>query len=247
MEGMPQESHDITPPHEAVPEREHPGKYWGYQPEDSTYTTLEVDSRPDWTVAPEDSPVRFSAGDQPPVNATGAAKSRFRGMFGGAYTFWRGNLPRGNYMIPSETVSEGWLNKPNEGPVATAKPSDPSQYEMQTSMTQRFKTRDNRHAIQRNTDEAREPIASRVQPQRSPVYSTGERLYDMFPFQQTPTTERDFYYRTAGTGEPSWMEDNQMWEINAVERTAPPDPYVGTPDTSSSLQFGYAPEDYFYA
>lgn len=247
MEGMPQEHHDLTPPHEGVPQHTYPGYEWGYQPEDSTYTTLEVDSRPDWTVAPEDSPVRFQPNQIPPLNATGAAKARFRGIFGGAYQTWRANLPRGNYMIPNETVSEGWLNKPNFGPVAIAKPSDPAQYERQTSMTQRFMVRDNRASLARNTDEIREPIPSRVVPQRSPVYSTGERSYDMFPRQHTPTTEREFYYRTAGTGEPEWMEDNQMWEISAVERTPPPDPYVGTPDTASALQFGYAPEDYFYA
>jgi len=247
MEGMPGEHHDITPPHEAVPEREHAGKYWGYQPEDSTYTTLEVDDRPDWTVAPQDSPTRFKTDQIPPLNATGAAKNRFRGIFGGAFQTWRANLPRGTYMIPSETVTEGWRNKPNEGPVAVAKPSDPSQYEIQSSMAQRFQTRENAHAVARNTDEAREPIASRVVPQRSPIYSTGERLYDMFPYQQTPTRAREFYYRTAGTGEPDWMESNEMWTIDAIERTAPPDPYIGTPDTSTALQFGYAPEDYFYA
>jgi hypothetical protein len=247
MENLPGEQHDITPPHEAVPQREPPGYQWGYVPEDSTYTTLDTDNRVTWGVSTEDSPVRFSSQGQPPLNATGAAKNRFRDTLGGAYQTWRGKLPRADYRIPNETVNEGWLNKPNFGPVAMAKPSDPIQYEVQTSMEQRFQIRDNRASLARGTDEPREPIASRVQPQRSPVYSTGQRLYDMFPRQQHPDTEREFYYRTAGTGVPDWMETNEQWDINAVERTPPPDPYVGTPDTSSQLQFGYSEEDYFYA
>lgn len=247
MEGFAPQHHDLTPPHEAVPQRGIPGYEWGYQPEDSLYTTLEIDDRPSWDVLPEDSPTRFKANQLPPLNATGAAKERFRGLWGGAFQTWRANLPRGNYQIPNETVSEGWENKPNYGPVAVAKPSDPHQYEMQTSMEQRFQVRDNNASQKRGTDAARSAIASRVQPQRSPIYSTGERLYDMFPRQHHPDTEREFYYRTAGTGIPGWMEDNQMWDIGAVERTPPPDPYIGTPDTSSQLQFGYTTEDYFYA
>jgi hypothetical protein len=114
-------------------------------------------------------------------------------------------------------------------------------------MQQRFQTRANTLAVQRGTDEAREPITSRVVPQRSPVYSGGRRHYDMFPFQQTPDTERTFYYRTAGTGQPAWMQNNEQWTIDAVERTPPSDPYIGTPDTSGLLEYGYTPEDYFYA
>ena len=247
MQGMPQDVHDVTPPHEATSSSTNRDYGYSYAPEGQLRTTLNYDERVPWNIVPEDSPARFSSQGQPPVNASGAAKSRFRDTLGGAFSFWRGKLPRANYQVPTETVSEGWLNKPNFGPVARGKPSAWGQYERQTSMQQRFQTRANTLAVQRSTDEPREPIASRVVPQRTPVYSTGQRLYDMFPRQQSPDTEREFFYRTAGTGQPGWMENNEQWTIDAVERTPPPDPYIGTPDTSGQLEFGYTPEDYFYA
>jgi hypothetical protein len=148
-------------------------------------------------------------------------------------------------MVPSETVSEGWLNKPNEGPVAVAAPSSFEQYERQTSMQQRFKVQDNTRARERATDPARSEIPSRVVPQRSPVYSGEERHIDMFPYQQTPTKEREFYYRTAGTGYAEWMDVNEMWDQTAVERTPPADPYIGQQDTQ--MNYGYTVEDNFYA
>jgi hypothetical protein len=247
MQGMPIDMPDHTPPHEGVPQATYPGYQWGYQPEDSTYTTLETDNRPSWDVETPDMVTRSAPNQIPPLNATGAAKNRFRDLFGGAFQTWRAKLPRGTYMVPTETVSEGWLNKPNFGEVAKGKPSAWGQYERQTSMQQRFQTRTNQLAVMRNTDEPREPIASRVQPQRSPVYSGDRRHYDMFPKQQTPDTEREFYYRTAGTGQPEWMTNNETYDISALERTPPPDPYIGTADTSSQLEYGYTQEDYFYA
>lgn len=247
MEGMPQDIHDTTPPHEATSSSTGRDFSFSYVDDGTVITTLETDDRPPWDVPTTDNPSRYSSGIQPPYNASGAAKSRFRDTMGGAFAFWRGKLPRATYRVPFETVSEGWLNKPNQGPVAEAKPSAWGQYERQTSMQQRFQTRSNQLALERGTDEPREPIASRVQPQRSPVYSTGQRLYDMFPKQQSPDTERVFYYRTAGTGQPGWMEPNEMYDINALERTPPADPYIGTPDMSGNLQYGYTPEDYFYA
>ena len=246
MEGMPQSIHDTTPPHEATSSSTGSDYGFSYAPEGTVITTLQPDDRVPWDIVTSDSPVRYSSQGQPPYNASGAAKSRFRDTMGGAYTFFRGKLPRANYSTPTETVSEGWLNKPKGSP-ADAKPSDPRQYEMQTSMEQRYQTRVNAHAVTRNTDEPRASIASRVIGQKLKVYSGGERHYDMYPFQQTPDTEREFTYRTAGTGQPGWMENNQQWEISAVERTPPPDPYIGTPDAFGDLQYGYSPEDYFYA
>jgi hypothetical protein len=67
----------------------------------------------------------------------------------------------------------------------------------------------------------------------------------MFPKQQTATRERGFYYRTAGTGYEQWMEPNQMYEVEALERTPPPDPYIGQQDIQMS--YGYTQEDNFYA
>lgn len=246
MQGMapgdgPGAPETITPPYEASSDTH-----------DYEYTDLEnevegiyYDNRPAWDVLAPDNPSRYSTGQQPPLNATGGYKNLFRSVFEGAGRTFRGKRPRADYMIPSETVNEGWLNKPNEGLVAVAEPSSFEQYERQTSMQQRFKVQDNSRAVERNTDPAREPIPSRVQRQRSPVYSGELRHWDMFPKQQTATRERGFYYRTAGTGYEQWMEANETYDVEALERTPPADPYIGTQD--EQLNYGYTPEDNFYA
>lgn len=242
MEGLPPEVHDHTPPYEGPDDT---NRYDFAQHENVTQG-IYYDNRPNWETPPEDSPVRYSTQGQPSYNASGSTKNRFRSIMEGAGRTFRGKRPRADYMVPSETVSEGWLNKPNEGPVAVANPSDPKQYERQTSMQQRFQARNNELAIMRSTDEPRHGIRSRVMNQRSPVYSGQERHVDMFPFQQTPEVERPFFFRTAGTGDPEWMNNNQTWDINAVQRTPPPDPYIGTEDIQVDT-YGYTGEDYFYA
>ena len=239
---------NVTPPSASVPEDLALDKGWGYTLEDTLGSGLyHNDDRPRLGDQPEWEDVRSHTGDQPPYNASGAAKTRFRAMMSGAYSTWRGKLPRANYMIPSETVSEGWVNKP-QGRPANAVVSDPSQYEMQTSMTQRYRARDNSAAVARGTDDDRSHINSRVTGQRLKEYSQGERLYDMFPKQQSsgdPNMWRTFYYRTFGTGYSDQMEPNATWDVNAVERTPPPDPYIGQQDTA--IDYGYTPEDNFYA
>jgi len=231
----------ITPPSEAVADTHD----YEYTELESVVYGIYYDDRPSWDVLAPDNPSRYSTDEHPPWNASGGYKNLFRAVFEGAGRTFRGKRPRADYMIPSETVSEGWLNKPNEGLVAVAAPSSFDQYERQTSMQQRFKTQDNSRAVERNTDPPREPIPSRVQRQRSPVYSGEQRHWDMFPKQQTPTRERDFYYRTAGTGYQQWMEPNEVYDIEALERTPPADPYIGEQDTQ--IAYGYTPEDNFYA
>jgi|SRR5215510_15444776 len=230
-------------PAEAVPQAYIPAELFGYTLEDSTYTDLERDDRPGWDVLPEDNPSRRTSEGQPPWNATGASKERFRAVKGGAYSIWQ--YVNGMKQPPAitETVSEGWRNKPKGSP-ANAKPSDPSQYEIQTSMMQRYQTRNNRLAVNRGTDPARAPIGSRVVGQKLKVYSGERRHYDMFPFQQDEIP-RPFYYRTAGTGRQEWLEANEQYDIAAIERTPPQDPYIGEPETS--IGYGYTSEDYFYA
>jgi hypothetical protein len=145
--------------------------------------------------------------------------------------------------LPSETVSEGWLNKATSS-TAYAEPSDPSQYEVQTSMRQRFGTRNNDRAVMRSTDDPRAKIASRVMAMVEKVYSTGERSYDMFPYQQDQIN-RPFRYRTAGTGRQAWMETNAYSALTAVQRTPPPDPAMGVPEVQSE-DYGYTGEDSMY-
>ena len=241
MEGMPGIAHDHTPPYEGPNDTNR----YDYAQHENITEGIYYDNRVPWDVPTQDSPVRYSTQGMPSYNTSGSAKNRFRSIWEGAGRTFRGKRPRADYQIPTETVSEGWLNKPNEGPVAVSKPSDPTQYERQTSMQQRFQARSNVLSQLRGTDELRHGIRSRVMNQRSPVYSGQERHYDMDPRQQHPDRERPFYFRQAGTGDPQWLENNQTWDINAVERTPPPDPYIGTPD--QQVEFGYTTEDYFYA
>lgn len=254
MEGMePGEgpgSNDHTPPYEAASQPE--VNTWGYTNDEVNYyllTSSGMDwaNRPDWTVPTPDSPMRFSAGKQPPWNANGAFNNAFRSAYGGARRLWRGKVPRATFTTPTETVSEGWLNKINAGPIAKAKPSDPSQYERQTSMQQRFAVRVNDAGVLRGTVVPTSPIASRVQPQRSPVYSQGQRLYDMYPVQQTADREREFYYRTAGTGPQDWLENNETYDIEPIEREVPANPYIGPPSDEPQADYGYTDEENFYA
>jgi hypothetical protein len=147
---------------------------------------------------------------------------------------------------PTESVSEGWLNKVTSF-VADANPSSPRQYEVQTSMRQRYGTKDNRRAMLRATDDERHTIGSRVMAMVEKVYSTGERAYDMFPYQ-IDQIERPFRYRTAGVGPAGWMVTNEFSPMSPIRRTPPPDPAMGVPEVGLTEQetFGYTPEDSMY-
>jgi hypothetical protein len=232
---------EITPAFEGVSRDLIPEEFWGYTAEDFQGAGYFVaDDRPPWGSESD----RYSTDGYPPWNATGAAKTRFRATMEGAYSKFRGKLPRATYQIPTETVSEGWVNKATGPRPANAVVSDPSQYEMQTSMTQRYRARNNDHSVERGTDDARSHINSRVTNPIVKVYSQGDRDYDMFPKEQTGAI-RPFYYRTAGTGIQGQMTVNEMYEREAIERTPPADPYIGNQDTA--FNYGYTPEDNFYA
>lgn len=146
--------------------------------------------------------------------------------------------------MPTETVNEGWLNKVTSF-VADASPSDPSQYEVQTSMRQRYETRTNVRAQARATDDPRSNIASRVMAMVEKVYSTGERCYDMFPYQ-IDQIERPFRYRSAGVGPAEWLETNEYSAVTPVQRTPPPDPAMGVPEVQEPEGYGYTGEDSMY-
>lgn len=230
----PQGGHDDA----AYPET---GSPW-FQPDNEHYypeATIVYDGRPRWQVNSPD--WRGRNVRQPPVDATGAVKAAFRAVIGGAR--------RGNYkqtgQLPSETVTEGWRNKAHGMP-ANSVPSDPSQYEVQTSMRQRYQVRNNDHAVLRGTDEPRSRIASRVTGQKLKLFSGEERHYDMFPRQQDIIL-RPFWYRTAGTGDPQWLEANETYDISPIQRTPAPDPYLGPQETSSEFDYGYTGDDVTYA
>lgn len=237
---------ESVPPSQAVPDPLIPHDLWGYTPEDSTYTGVQYDRRPSWDNVPSEH--RAETFDHPSWSAPGSVNERFRAVRAGARRLFRSADPRTDdvaYVVPSETVSEGWLNKPHGQP-SNAKPSDPVQYEIQTSMTQRYQARNNRNAVGRSTDSPREIIESRVVGKKVKVYSGGERHYDMFPREQDDIP-RPFYYRTAGTGPLEYMPANTTWSITPIERTPPPDPSMGVPEPDIQDNFGYTDEENFYA
>lgn len=162
--------------------------------------------------------------------------------------------PRGTSSeLPTETVNQGWLNKPASGmeegiiPDDNVMPSDPAQYERNTSMQQRHQVLNNNRAMLRGADEERTSIPSRIAPMKLKVYSGEERHYDMFPYQ-IDDIPRPFRYRSAGTGPQGYLETNEQQQRNAMQRTPPPDPSMGTPDTELSdiTEYGYSGEDMGY-
>jgi hypothetical protein len=150
---------------------------------------------------------------------------------------------------PTETVSEGWLNKAT-GQVNDAEISDPAQYERQTSMQQVNPAagRNNNSAVARGTDEPRFDILTRLTGMKIKPWSQGQRNEDMFPFQQE-TMVRPFWYRTGGTGYPEDMLPNEMYVSDPIQRDVPPDPYLGETEIAGNVadQYGYTTEDVQYA
>jgi hypothetical protein len=217
-----------------------------------------MDSRPSWDVPSEQDRLRSNADTMAPWGTSGL---KIMGMVrAGSHRFRRNpktTLPGqgGDYSPisaepsnsnPTETVSEGWINKGTSF-VADANPSADEQIFVQTSMRQRYNLKDNRRAMLRGTDDEREPIASRVMAMVEKVYSTGERNYDMFPYQQDEI-RRPFRNRTAGVGPAEWMETNEYGAITPVIRTPPPDPAQGVNEVQYPDSYGYTQEDtMFYA
>lgn len=239
IEGRNDDKPDVHSPRGAPVDYIETREPWGYTAEDTAATPFIRDDLPTWDE--ETGQFRDNTDDHPAYDAPGVTKTRFRSMFGGAR--------KANYKAPdswpNETVTEGWRNKA-KGEAADAKPSDPEQYEMQTSMTQRYRTRANDHAVARGTDEVRATIDSRVAGQKLKIYSEGERHYDMFPYQQD-SIPRGFWYRHAGTGAQHEMLPNEMVVISPMQRVPPPDPALGVTETDSTLDYGYTAEDFYYA
>lgn len=213
-------------------------------PSDTAPATSEyMGSRPAWGDAPQIEIVRRRS-RMPSVGRSG---ENFRRSREGAHRY-REN-PHGPIVaeptnaIPNETVSEGWENKVTSF-VANADTSDPAQYEVQTSMRQRYLSRDNERAVARGTDASRTAVASRVAGMVLKVYSTGERTYDMQPYEINQI-DRPFRYRTAGTGPREWMRSNEAYSVTPVERTPPPEPAF-TGNTPPAMNYGYTPEDGMY-
>lgn len=121
------------------------------------------------------------------------------------------------------------------GEIEDAVPSDPSQYEMQTSMTQMQKDREGSQRSGSQSDyAARVPGRRHTMAQRGYVPSGGQRHTDMLPKQQDLLL-RPFAYRTAGTGNPEWMQANELGQRIPLQRIPSPDPYIGVEIPSADL------------
>lgn len=114
------------------------------------------------------------------------------------------------------------------GEIDDAVISDPSQYEMQTSMTQMPKDRTGSQRGGGSDSEYTAPVPGRrpTMRQRAYVASGQERHEEMMP-QQQELILRPFHYRSAGTGNPEWMEPNAWYQREPLQRVPTPDPYPG--------------------
>jgi len=232
---------------------------WGYVPEDLagldvfanpeeaiTGVLFVKDSHPDLSEGTVTYRANVPNQSRRPWGSSGAYKNVLRSIMRSAGNI--NNQANGySYQLPTETVSEGWVNKPasgmDEGQVPYAVVSDPAQYEVQTSMRQRDAVQDNGRAVLRQTDVPRENIASRVAPMKLKIYSGEQRHYDMFP-RQMDDIPRPFWYRRAGTGRIQEMAPNAMVVISPLQRTVPPDPSLGPQETTlTDDNFGYTSED----
>lgn len=239
---------------------------WGYQPEDiagldvfaEPVTAIhgipyQGDGWPAWTGGVQE-------GESTPVNRATIAPyaqrpwqqprrfyERIRSIWAGA----RDEDREVSNQLPTESVNEGWLNKASTGmgigqvPDEEVVVSSPAQYERNTSMQQRHKPLENARAVLRGQDDPRSDIPSRIMPMKVKTYSQGERDYDMFPYQ-IDDMPRAFRYRTAGTGPGSYLLSNDQHDRNALQRTPPADPSMGTPDTELGEDYGFASEDLGY-
>lgn len=145
--------------------------------------------------------------------------------------------------MPNEDVAQGWVNKA-VGDVEDSTVSDPSQYEMQTSMTQRDKVREGSQVQPGRESEYMAPIGSRRDTwgQRLKPWSGGERHYDMTPRVQDQII-RPWWSRNAGTGYVEWGTVNDMYVSDPKQRVSPPDPYQGSDIPVSDETAGWSQED----
>jgi hypothetical protein len=210
----------------------------------------------DYCIQPQqDTSQRTGTYDRP---VYGTNTGEFRNTVGDYRPVWgpeiNGDLPGGTVVrakkhgvgdqqipqqVPSETVTEGWRNKPT-GSIEDSHTSDQTQYEMQTSMTQRDKIRNGSQTSGR-ASEFSAPIASRIIGQRIKMWSGGQRHRDMFPQQQYPTI-RAWWNRSAGIGNPDAMQVNSAYESIPLTRDVPSDPDQGQ-TVPTADNYGYQEED----
>jgi hypothetical protein len=249
------------------------GPPWGYQQDDLAGLDAfadpelaimgyaqEPDSHPNWgenngfqfrDQIPADQSRPWQA---PPAQRRWLRSQKYAGNMRGAATD-AGPQPtyQNSNELPTETVSEGWINKGVTGgllesPENAAEPAPTHQAFIQTSMVQRHRQLNNDRALARGTDEPRESIASRIVGMKVKTYSgedpDSDRAYDMFPYQ-AEAIPRPFKYRTFGGGPQGYNLNNEQYLRTALQRTPPPDAGLGIPDTEIDTQSdnGYTADD----
>lgn len=151
---------------------------------------------------------------------------------------------RSQYADGENKVSAEPENVPND--------ADKTQVFMQTSETQRNKTRQgSQNSGTSNTFDA--PIKSRTMGPQRFVPSGGYRHTEMFPRQQSPENLRPFLVRTAGVGPVHWMEPNADTDNTPRNRVPPDRPYAGSDVDGNANGYvagdhvhGYTEEDVVY-
>jgi hypothetical protein len=255
--GVPNDLDHRTPPASAAQDVEY-GPPWGAPDDDPSYADSYIDNglysepeEPDtWPNLGEPTGIDMGIpSDYPAWNESGEYIRSQQSSTNG---------PRKTTMVselPTETVSEGWINKGVTGhleasPENDAEISDPSQYIVQTSMVQRkygMQQLRMRSGPAGQVDEPRSEIAPRMAGPKIKNYSGGLRHYDMFP-RQIDDIPRPFYFRTGGVGPGTYMLSNAQRLRTPLQRTPPPDPSQGVVDTSldDNSEFGYTSEDWGY-
>jgi hypothetical protein len=145
-------------------------------------------------------------------------------------------------------IAGGWAHKAR-GAQLEAHTSDPSQYEINTSMRQVHGSSTNDRAVARYVPDLggsspRTPIKTRTAGMKAKTYARG---VDMFPRQQD-IPYRPFFYRSAGVPPTEQHFMNTMEGRAPIQHTVSPDPYQG--DYSGTAQaedntWGYSAGDYY--
>jgi hypothetical protein len=155
--------------------------------------------------------------------------------------------------VPTPGWRGGWLNKAH-GAVERAETSDPSQYEVATSLVQLDKTRVNDAAVARGTDDPRAPIPTRLTGQKEKHYAKSWRMGggpgtpDMGQQGQN-LPYRPWFFRSAGLPPPPDTFYGTMSGFDPIQRTLPADAgefvtlQEAPPDDGT---YGYTEGDYLY-
>jgi hypothetical protein len=144
---------------------------------------------------------------------------------------------------PTRGVSGGWLNKARgevARPEAQAVGDPATQWAVNTAQVQGqgLKSSSNERAIARGTDAPREPVQSRTAGMvvrefaRSFGMGGGPGTADMQPYQQTAGLKRPFVARHPALPPAEEHYWNEMEGRVPLQRTVPPDPYQGDPETA---------------